>query len=464
MTNLHAEPQALDAERSRRLALLARYDQKAPRYTSYPTALQFSQDVGADVYEQWLATLAPDQALSLYVHIPLCEQLCWYCGCNTRAVNKSEHVSAYVARLIDELALLEKRLPHRPRLKAIHLGGGTPNLLSRDDLVSLFFAIRHVFTVGSAATIAAELDPATLTQAWVRAAVFHGLTRASLGVQTLAPHVQAAVNRHLSLEQLSQATGWLREAGVGSINFDLMYGLPGQTVGDVEQTLEAVLALRPDRLAVFGYAHVPWAKPHQKLLDAAGLADASGRLEQQSAAHVRLTAAGYRAIGLDHYALPGDALALAARDGTLRRSFQGYTADPAGPLIGLGASAIGSLPQGYVQNVSDERGWREALARGRLPVARGVILTDEDRLRACVIERLMCDGAVDLPAVCRDHGARLEHLSGGLRRLENLRADGLAEIRDGRVAVTALGRPFLRTIAQVFDARSSGETGLSRAI
>lgn len=464
MTDVHIEPRVIDGERSRRLALLARYDQKAPRYTSYPTALQFSAEVDAGVYDQWLAALAPDQALSLYVHIPLCQALCWYCGCNTRAVNRSDHVSAYVARLVDELALLEKRLPHRPRLKAIHLGGGTPNILSRDDLVSLFLAIRHVFSVRPAATIAAELDPATLTQAWVRAAAFHGLTRASLGVQTLAPAVQAAVKRRLSLEQLTNATDWLRQAGVASVNFDLMYGLPGQTAADVEQTLDAVLALRPDRLAVFGYAHVPWVKPHQKLLDAANLADASERLDQQIAAHDRLTAAGYRAIGLDHYALPGDALALAAANGTLRRTFQGYTADPAGPLIGVGASAIGNLPQGYVQNISDERGWREALAQGRLPVARGVAVIHEDRLRGRVIERLMCDGVVDLQAVCQAHGVGVDHLAACLRRLDEFRIDGLVDLRQGVLAVTVAGRPFLRLIAQVFDARSQEQARLSRAI
>ena len=241
-------------------------DSRAPRYTSYPTALQFSDAVDGDVYGEWLAALNPAERVSLYVHVPFCARLCWYCGCHTRVVNKASLISDYVENLIDELALVEARLPGHLTAGALHLGGGTPNMLSRDDLVRLFGALRHVFRFAPGIEISAELDPATLTESWVRAAAFHGLTRASLGVQDLAPHVQEAVNRVEPFETVARAVGWLRAAGVGSINLDLMYGLPRQTTADVRSTLDAVLTLRPERIALFGYAHVPWAKPHQRLL------------------------------------------------------------------------------------------------------------------------------------------------------------------------------------------------------
>lgn len=463
MTDLHAEPQALDGERSKRLAALVRYDQAAPRYATYPTMGQFSPDVGPEQYAGWLSALAPDRPLSLYVHLPPLPRLYRRQEGQAQAFNQSDPVSDYVARLIDELALIEKRLPHRPRVKAIHLGG-VANALSRDDLVALFFAIRHVFAVGPAATIAAELDPATLTQVWVRAAVFHGLCQATLRVGTLAMGLQTAIDRHPSLDQLARATAWLREAGVASIGFELAYGLPRQTVADVEQTLGRVLALRPDRLALLAYPHTPGSAARREPLDAAGLAEATARLDQQSAAQERLIASGYCAIGPDHYALPADGLALAAAAGTLRRTVHGYTADPPGPLIGVGVSAIGNLPQGLVQNIADEQGWRAALFQGRLPVARGATVSSEDRLRGAVIERLMCDGAVDLVKICQAHGRPADHLAAALSRLTDLQDHGLVVVDGGRVSVSAAGRPFLRLVARAFDLYAHEEPGLSLLI
>lgn len=456
MTTCERHP---DPTASRRLKLLERYDQHAPRYTSYPTALDFGPSVDEQIYGGWLSMLDQAQPVSLYVHVPFCARLCWYCGCNTRVVRKPELIADYVQGLIEELILLERRLPGRMRAGAVHLGGGTPNMLSRDDLVRLFGALRHVFSFQPGVEISAELDPGVLTESWVKAAAFHGLTRASLGVQDLAPHVQEAVNRIEPFEVIERAVGWLRQAGIPSVNLDLMYGLPRQRQADVIATLDRVLTLRPERIALFGYAHVPWAKAHQKLISASELAGAEERLNQSLAAAEHLMAAGYVAIGLDHFALPTDPL----HQRPLRRNFQGYTSDPYPTLIGLGASSIGRLPQGFVQNQIGELAWRADIDAGQLPVVRGLALTGEDRLRGEVIERLMCDFSVDLEVAAARHGQDLTAFTVDLQRLAALQADGLVEVVGGRVAVTALGRPFVRVVAQIFDRRSNVKQRFSRA-
>ncbi|MEI7931908.1 MAG: radical SAM protein, partial [Alphaproteobacteria bacterium] len=317
------------------------------------------------------------------------------------------------------------------------------------DLTELFTAIRHVFTLRG--EIAAELDPAVLTEEWVRAAAFHGLSRASLGVQDLNPEVQKAIGRIESFEVVQRATGWLRAAGVDSVNFDLMYGLPRQTAEGLVSTIDRLLDLAPQRIALFGYAHVPWMKPHQGLIDVTVLPGPRERLDQAAAATERLEAAGYVAIGLDHFALPQDDLARAATGGELHRNFQGYTTDRAQTLIGFGASAIGRLPGGFVQNEPAETGWRKALGEGRLPVARGVAITDEDLFRGDIIERLMCDMAVDLGEVCALHERDVGELAPERARLEGFAADGLIVTEDDKVTVTARGQPFVRAVCAVFD-------------
>jgi oxygen-independent coproporphyrinogen III oxidase len=439
--------------RARALAdMVAKYDGRAPRYTSYPTAVQFTPDVDEATYRSWLADLPADGAVSLYVHVPFCSRLCWYCGCNTRAVNRHEPVADYVELLVREAGLLEAALPGRLPAAAIHLGGGSPNMLAPDELARLFAILARVFRLAADAEVAAELDPASLTRDWVRAAGACGLTRASLGVQNLDPMVQAAVNRREGIAQVAAAVGWLREAGVRSVNIDLMYGLPHQTTANTLSTIETVLRLAPERIALFGYAHVPWMKAHQQLIDEAALPGPAERLEQAEAAAERLVAAGYVRIGLDHFALPGDELAAAATEGRLRRNFQGYTTDQAGTLLGLGASAIGQMPQGFVQNVAQELGWRAAVQAGRLPVARGVAVTDEDRFRGEIIERLMCDLEVDLATVCKDHGRRLADLEESTVQLAPFVADGLVAVVGSRLRVVGNGRLVVRSVCAAFDA------------
>ena len=446
-------------------ALIARYDGRAPRYTSYPTALQFSPQVDAQTYRGWLAQLPTTEPVSLYLHIPFCARLCWYCGCNTRAVNAHKPVGEYVELMLQELALLEAALPGRLPASAVHLGGGTPNMLSGEELDALFGGLGRAFDLAPDGEVAAELDPAVLTRDWVRAAARHGLNRASLGVQNLDVDVQAAVNRKERFEEIAACVGWLRDAGVTSINLDLMYGLPRQTVSNTLATIDAVLRLRPERLALFGYAHVPWMKTHQKLIDEHALPGPAERLAQSEAAAERLAAEGYIRIGLDHFALPDDDLAVALAGHRLHRNFQGYTTDAAGTLLGLGASAIGSLPQGYVQNLAQEVDWRAAVREGRLPVARGVGLTADDRFRAEIIERLMCDLAVDLDAVCARHGRDLAELAAARASLDRFEADGVVRLAGSRVEVTELGRPLVRSVCTAFDAYFAPEGGRhSRAL
>ena len=442
-----SRPVAADRHR-----LAEQFNGRVPRYTSYPTAVQFTPAVDAAAYRQWLGGLSPAEAVSLYVHVPFCARLCWYCGCNTRAVNRQDPVSRYVDDLIKELGLLEAVLPGRLQAHALHLGGGTPNMLSPDDMTRLFSALRHVFQLSPDAEVAAELDPAVLTREWVMAAAGHGLSRASLGVQDLSPRVQAAVNRTEPFEVIQRAVGWLREAGILSVNLDLMYGLPRQTQLDVLGTLRQVLTLRPERLALFGYAHVPWMKSHQQLIKDADLPGPVERLDQSEAAAEYLIGEGYVRIGLDHYALPGDELAIAQRAGRLHRNFQGYTTDAAGTLIGIGASAIGRTPQGFVQNQTAELTWRRALEAGELPIARGVALTDDDRFRAEIIERLMCDLTVDLAAVCGRHGRCLDDLGRAFTTLQPFAAEGLIRRDGARLTVTEAGQPVLRSVCAAFDA------------
>lgn len=432
--------------------LIARYDGRTPRYTSYPTAVQFSPAVDEKVYRAWLGELPVEQAVSLYVHVPFCSRLCWYCGCNTRATTRTQPVSDYVGWLITEMGLLEAALPGKLRAKSIHLGGGTPNLLSRDDMTRLFAAIRHVFKLSPGVEVAAELDPAVLTQEWVRAAAFHGLSRASLGVQDLSPVVQAAVNRIEPFEVIERAVGWLREAGVLSINMDLMYGLPKQTTADVLNTLDAVLTLKPERLALFGYAHVPWMKINQQLIEDEYLPGPAERLDQSEAAAERLVSEGYLRIGLDHFALPTDELSIASAQGRLHRNFQGYTTDAQATLIGLGASSIGRTPQGFVQNHAQEKAWRDALREDRLPVARGVALTAEDRFRGEIIEQLMCELTIDIDAVSMRHGRAPKSLDAAIGELAPFVEDGLVTVEGRRVVITEAGRPLTRSVCAVFDA------------
>ena len=434
-------------------ALIARHDGHLPRYTSYPTAPNFSSSIGADAYAQWLRATSLEQPLSLYIHVPFCDRLCLYCGCNTSVVRLESSRLAYGKLLMREIGMVADALPGRGRIAQIHWGGGTPTSLPAQSLVSIMDAIRGRFDLGPGAEIAIEIDPVNLPQDRLPALRAMGVTRASLGVQDFNTDVQRAIGRAQSLEETRACLKQLRDIGIASLNLDLMYGLPHQSVDSVKATARAVLELAPERIAVFGYAHVPWMKKHQMLIAEDSLPDAMARFAQQEAiGDVLRSQGGYQAVGLDHFALPGDALTAAAETGALHRNFQGYTTDSAPTLIGIGASAIGNLQQGYAQNAARVPDYGAAIGANRFAVTRGVALSDEDRLRRSMIEQIMCGGDVDPKASALHYLGRADALDGSIAAMEALEADGFVA-RDGtRWRVTERGRPFMRQVAATFDA------------
>ncbi|WP_332658722.1 oxygen-independent coproporphyrinogen III oxidase [Brevundimonas sp.] len=426
-------------------------ERNLPRYTSYPTAVSFEPAEGETEARRWLAATRADQTISAYVHVPFCRRLCWYCGCHTSVFHEYDRVRAFYQTLRLEVDLWADAMGPHAGAAHLHFGGGSPNALLPDDFVGLARHMAERFRLRPDAEVAAELDPGMLSDAFIDATGEAGVTRVSLGVQTFDPVVQRKVNRIQPFEQVEGATARLRRAGVRAINFDLMYGLPGQTPENVAASTAAAVTLRPDRVAVFGYAHVPWMKKHQVMIREADLADVAGRWEQAEAADQTLVAAGYVRIGLDHYALPGDSLSVAAAEGALRRNFQGYTDDPAPVLVPIGPSSIGRFAEGFLQNAITTDVWGREIEAGRLPVARRLAVTAEDELRAAVIERLMCDLAVDVGAVCQAHGFDPSTLDGSIAAAAALQADGLCIVEAGRIRIPAAASRVMRVVAACFD-------------
>lgn len=432
-------------------SVLLKYAARAPRYTSYPTAPHFGGEVDAESYRAWLTTVPDGSQLSLYVHVPFCASLCWYCGCQATVVNSAEPVAAYLAALRGEVKLVVDALgPGRP-VTHLHWGGGTPTMLAGPDFVALSNDMRTRFAFDEAAEIAVEIDPRTMTRQLAVALAEAGVNRVSLGIQDFDPAVQAAVNRVQPYDVVAAAADQLRAAGIDRFSADLLYGLPKQTAETVARAVEMTAELGPDRVSLFGYAHVPWMRPHQKLIHEADLPGPEDRLNMFRTAERALAANGFVAVGLDHFARREDALAVAARTGTLHRNFQGYTTDTADTLIGFGASAIGTLPQGYAQNAPTVPGYRKAIAAGELATVRGVALKDDDRLRRAVIERLMCDFRVDLDELGGPFGADREDFADALLALAPLADDGLVEVNAGRIEVLPEARIAVRSVCAAFD-------------
>ena len=445
---------------------LAKYrDARLPRYTSYPTAPHFTPEITSEVYAGWLGAIKADQKLSLYLHIPFCSQMCWYCGCHTKVVNSYAPVENYVKLLRQEIEMAAAALPGRRSVGHIHWGGGTPNLLSDQDFAGLMDLMREHFDLAPDAEVAVEVDPRRLKKAQAKALAAAGVNRASLGVQDFNLEVQEAINRVQPFEMVEKCVADLRAAGITSINFDLLYGLPQQDLAGLERNLRLSAALRPDRIALFGYAHVPWMKKHQQLIDEAALPDGPERVRQAGFSAKMLAWLGYTPIGLDHFALPEDPMAKALAAGNLRRNFQGYTLDDAEALIGFGVSAIGNLPQGYIQNNPDFVAYAKAIREGRFAVARGRELTDDDRLRRRAIEELMCHGELDVGALSSAGHINEEAFDAELSALKLLASDGLVALEGRKITVTERGRPLVRAVCAVFDRYlEQSETRHSRAI
>jgi oxygen-independent coproporphyrinogen-3 oxidase len=433
-------------------SVFAKYSGRTvPRYTSYPTAPHFASGFPEDTYRDWLARLELDEPISLYLHVPFCRQMCWYCGCNMKLAARYAPVAAYVQDLVAEVDLVAKALPARMAVTQLHFGGGTPTALEPDDLAAVMARLAERFRISPDTEKAIESDPRTLSDAMIERIGALGFTRASFGVQEFDPRVQAAINRIQPLEMVARATQALRAVGVRSINFDLIYGLPHQTVASLCRTIEQCVEMRPDRIALFGYAHVPWVASNQRMIATDALPSAEERSAQADAAAASLTAAGYVRVGIDHFALPDDALALATANGTLRRNFQGYTADPVRTLIGVGATAIGQTPGGYVQNIAETGAWSRAVKSGHLPIARGHAITVHDALRAHVIEQIMCNGTVNLPKAGRAFSFPDTWYSAERHALAGLEHDGLLTCANGILTLTAEGWTFARVVAAVFD-------------
>ena len=437
--------------------LLSRFVVEAPRYTSYPTAVDFSTDFDTVAYTERLAdadTTRPGQPLALYVHLPFCRSLCNFCGCNALVARTHLRIERYLSAVEREIELVARQLPHRRIIGELNLGGGSPSVLTPEDTSQLFAALRRSFEIPQEAAISVEVDPRTIDAAKLETYRRCGVRRLSMGFQDLDPGVQEAIGRHQSIDASIDAYIEARRAGFETINVDLCYGLPRQTEATFEDTVAQVIALAPDRVAVFGYAHVPWLKPLQRRINQETLPASDLRVRLLSLCRERLLAAGYRSIGMDHFARPGDSLTRALDERRLHRNFQGYTDTHSTDLVGIGMSAIGDVAGAFVQNHRTLGGYFDAIAAGQLATERGVRRSAEDELRAHVIRRIMCDFALDERAVSALFGIDFAAVfARELRELEELAAQGLVERQGGCLTLLPAGRIFVRNVASVFDAR-----------
>ncbi len=438
------------------LNLVRKYNQPVPRYTSYPpaTAFQDEGEPGKLLRHVDAANRDGSLPLSLYVHLPFCESLCWFCGCTTIITRNQQTSADYLAYLEREIDLLAARVHPDRRVVQLHFGGGTPTFFRAEQLTRLMAALRRRFRFAPDAELSVEIDPRRLVREQVEALQAAGFTRASLGVQDFDPVVQQAIHRIQPRALTEQAIRWLREAGFTSINLDLIYGLPNQTAATFADTLAQVRELEPDRLAVFSYAHVPWMKPAQKILERAELPSPEAKLEMFKLGVESLTAHGYTYIGLDHFARAGDELAVAQAAGTLQRNFQGYSTRAGAEILAFGISAISQTPRSYRQNHKDLASYYAAIDAGVAPVARGLELTAEDERRREIIMTLMCQLRLDYTGMSRALGCDFIAVYGAeLAQLRPYAADGLIEFLPGGLRVTEAGRLFLRNLAACFDAR-----------
>ena len=445
------------------LELVRKYNIPGPRYTSYPTAPQFSESIDRAALLTELAQDNQDATspLSLYFHLPFCETLCWYCGCTTVITKRLSSAGEYVGWLEKELALTAPLLNTARPVTQLHFGGGTPTFLPPAEIDRLAAAIHRHFKFSPDSENSVEIDPRRLTKEHVQAFRRLGCNRASLGVQDTNPEVQLAVHRWQPLAQTAQAIDWLREAGFQSVSLDLIYGLPLQTPESFTKTLDEIIALNPDRLAVFSYAHVPWIKPAQKIFDdRQQLPTTEAKLTMLMTAVARLTAAGYVQIGMDHFARPDDELAVAFADGTLHRNFQGYTTRAGASLYGFGMSSISETDGAFRQNHKELPDYIAALEAGRLPIERGYLLSPDDRRRRAIISDVMCGRGLDFAGLSRRLKLDFAATYGTeLAALADLAADGLLVRYADRVEITELGRLFLRIIAMRFDAHLTTRPG-----
>lgn len=450
-------------EQKAQLAELGLFDAKVPRYTSYPTAPHFGKDPDSALFSNWVSKISPGSSISLYLHVPFCRRLCWFCACRTQGTHSDAPVEAYVQVLKAEIALLKAQLPEGITLSRLHWGGGTPTLLSADLIRDLAGTITETIPLAPRAEFSVEIDPNEIGDRRLDALAEAGMNRASVGVQDFDSTIQQAIGRMQSFEATRAAIEQLRAHGIRSLNADILYGLPHQTSAIMTESVQKLLSLTPDRVAVYGYAHVPWMAGRQSMIRSDALPTPEVRLELFETARQLFQWDGYREIGIDHFARPHDGLAVAQRTGRLRRNFQGYTDDPAEVLIGIGASAISRFPQGYAQNAPATSAYVRAIRDGQFATARGHAFGGEDLLRARLIEALMCDFRI-----CREEIlSRFAVVEADLDRLfaaAGAAFPGMLEVSAKGLDIREEARPLTRMIARSFDAYDLNHAGHSTAI
>lgn len=445
------------------LAQLGLFDARVPRYTSYPTAPHFNEMIGSDRFRQWIAALPDGAALSLYVHIPFCRRLCWFCACRTQGTSSGAPVAAYLDVVKAELDLLAAHLPSSVTLSHLHWGGGTPTLLSPEMIADLARAIFAVLPMAPDGEFSVEIDPSEVDDARLDALARAGMSRASIGVQDFDPEIQKVIGREQSFEITEAAANGVRARGVQSLNTDILYGLPHQSPAKITESVQKLLSLNPDRVALYGYAHVPWMARRQTLIPSDALPTPEERLRLFDTARRLFIWDDYDEVGIDHFARTADAMSKAAQDGTLRRNFQGYTVDTGAALIGLGASAISRFPQGYAQNRAGTGDYVKAIRAGLFGTKRGHAFTQEDRIRGRLIEQLMCRFRTDRAELEKTLGADPRALD---RWFETavLSYSGVVRPVAGGIEILSEGRPLTRMIARSFDAYAMDTAGHSSAV
>lgn len=443
-----------------RYAVFEKYNFQVPRYTSYPPATQFRESEGQDQHISWLESA--HGALSLYIHIPFCARLCHYCGCNMRVVNTYDPVVDYLDVLQHEIRQIKQHLFSKTHITHLHFGGGSPTILKPTDFANLIDFLKENFSFDPSIEISVEADPRNLSEGKVAAYARSGVNRLSMGVQDFDDDVLRMINRPQPFSVTYRAAELCRNYGINNLNFDLMYGLPGQTKTTISRTFELALSLTPSRIAYFGYAHVPWMKRHMTLLPENQLPDSRGRYILQQMGAQMLQDAGYVPVGIDHFCLPEDSMSLALRDGRLHRNFQGYTTDTAQTLVALGASSISAFPDGFIQNRVDLRKYMMDVRGGLLPSHKTLSLSKDDKIRGRVIEQLMCYLEVDLARIRDEFSLAPDYFCGTEDRLHLLAADGIAAVNGDRITIDPAYRVLARVVCDAFDAYSARDMNIKR--
>ncbi|MEX0281908.1 MAG: oxygen-independent coproporphyrinogen III oxidase [Arenibacterium sp.] len=445
------------------LSRMGLFDARVPRYTSYPTAPHFSPDVQAQSHRAWVESIAPGSEISLYVHVPFCRRLCWFCACRTQGTQSDAPVIAYLDTLQSELAMLARHLPDGVTLSRLHWGGGTPTLLTPDMMQGLADAIAEVAPLAETGEFSVEIDPNEIDEARLDILAKAGMNRASIGVQDFDPEIQETIGRHQSFELTRMAIDMIRARGIESLNADILFGLPHQSRQRMTESVQKLLALSPDRVALYGYAHVPWMARRQALIPTDALPGPEDRLALFETARQLFLWDGYKEIGIDHFARPDDGLSKAQSAGNLRRNFQGYTDDMSKVLIGVGASAISRFPRGYTQNAASTSQHTAAIRQGAFSTSRGHCFSGQDTLRARLIEAVMCDFHVSSDEITSRFGISATDLR-ALFESANRAFDNFLQVSETGLNIPEDMRPLARLIARHFDSYAVNEAGHSSAI